>query len=74
MAELKITLDDELLRRVVKFAESEGTTVEALLIDHLNGIVGRRRTVREQLYRDYEPPAEVIGRLQSEWLAGSNKD
>ena len=74
MAELRITLDDELLRRVEKFATAQGATIEAVVNDHLTILVGRRRTVREQLYQDYEPPAEVIGRLQAEWLAESNKD
>ena len=56
MAELKITLERELLRRAEKLAATNGTTVEALIREHLTDRVGRRRTVREQIYRDYEPP------------------
>ena len=74
MATLEISVDDELLRRAEKFAASNGTTIEVLIVDHLTGLVGRRRTVREQIYRDYEPPAEVVERLQTEWLGETTKD
>ena len=73
MAKIEIEVDDELLRRAQKFATTNDTTVEALIVDHLTGLAGRRRTVREQIYRDYEPSAEVVERLQAEWRAELDK-
>ncbi len=69
MAELIISIDDKLLQLTKDYAEKNGTTVEALVQQHLTGLVGRRRTVREQIYRGYEPPTEVVERLQAEWEA-----
>ena len=74
MAKIEISIDDELLRRAEKFAAANDTTVEALVVDHLTGLAGRRRTVREQIYRDCEPHPEVAARLRAEWLDKSGSE
>ena len=70
----EISLDEVLLRRALKFAANEGTTLEDIIADHLTGLVGRRRTAREKIYRDYEAPAEVVEQLRAEWLTKHDLD
>jgi hypothetical protein len=73
MARFEINIDSELLSRAKKFAEADGTSIEALITGYLQGLGGRRRTVREQIYRDYEPPAEVVAQLEAEWTKSLEK-
>ena len=67
MAELTISIDDKLLLLAKNYAEKNSTIVEAMVQQHLADLVGRKRTVREQIYRDYEPSPEVVERLQVHW-------
>lgn len=67
MAELTFSIDDKLLRLTKDYAEKNSTTVEAIVQQHLADLIGRKRTVREQIYRDYEPSPEVVERLQVDW-------
>jgi hypothetical protein len=68
MPEITLMLDDELLRKARQFADEHGTTLEALLAEHLSVLAdraGRRLTLREQIYVDASPPEEVIEALRA---------
>ena len=73
MKNITLTIDEDVLRKAREYADEHGTTLEALLAEHvafLAGRAGRRLTLREQTYVDYRPPEEVIERLRAEGLPG----
>jgi hypothetical protein len=56
MTHFTLTVDEQVLRRVRQFADEHGTTLEALLSEHMSILAdraGRRLTVREQIYVDH---------------------
>jgi FMN phosphatase YigB (HAD superfamily) len=69
MSSLEVTVDEALLHKARQYADEHGTTLEALLAEHLSELAdraGRRLTVREQTYVDYRPPEEVVEALRTE--------
>jgi hypothetical protein len=69
MALIEIGIDESLLSRARQYADELGTTLEALIADHLIALAdraGRRLTVREQTYVDCRSPDEVIEKLRAE--------
>jgi hypothetical protein len=76
MSSLEIAVDAALLRKARQYADERGTTLEALLAEHLGALAdraGRRLTVREEVYRDHRPPDEVVEVLRAEGLGGEGK-
>jgi hypothetical protein len=76
MSSLEIVVDEALLHKARQYADEHGTTLEALLAEYLAELAdraGRRLTVREEIYRDYRPPEEVVEALRAEGLGGERK-
>ena len=76
MVSVELQVDESLLRRVREHAHERGTTLEALLTEHLAVLAdrsGRRLTLREQTYVDYRPPEEVVEVLRAEGLGKEGK-
>ena len=76
MKNITLTIDEDLLGRARQYANEHGTTLEALIIEHLTMLAdgaGRRLTVREQTYVDHRPPEEIIERLRAEGLPPKRK-
>ena len=76
MSSLEIVVDEALLRKARQYADEHGTTLEALLAEHLAGLAdraGRRPTLREQTYLGYRPPEEVVETLRAEGLGNEGK-
>ncbi len=68
--------NEEVVRKARQYARENGTTLEALLMEHLAVLAdraGRRLTAREQTYVDYRPPEEVIERLRAEGFPRKQK-
>lgn len=69
MKNIILTIDDNVLRKARQYADEHGTTLEALIAEHLALLAdraGRRLTLREQTYVGYRPPEEVIEALRAE--------
>jgi hypothetical protein len=76
MSSLEIVVDEALIRKARQYAEEHGTTLEALLAEHLAGLAdraGRRLTLREQTYLDYRPSEEAAETLRAEGLGHEEK-
>ncbi len=76
LKEITVAVDDDLLRKARRYADERGTTLEALIVEHLAVLAdcaGRRLTVREQIYSDYRPPEEVVAALRAEGLGNERK-
>jgi hypothetical protein len=74
--EIGLRIDEEILCSARQYADEEGTTLEALLTEHVTLLAdraGRRLTVREQTYADYRPPEEVVEALRAEGLGQNGK-
>jgi hypothetical protein len=70
------SVDEELLRKARQYADEHGTTLEALMAEHLAVLAdraGRRLTLREQTYVDHRPSEEVVDALRAEAAANSQK-
>lgn len=53
MGVVELRVDAALLRKAQKYADEQGTTLEALLVEHLAVLAdraGRRPSLREQIY------------------------
>jgi hypothetical protein len=71
-----LEVDEALLRDARRYAVECGTSLGALLTEHLvvlAGRAGRRLTLREQTYSDYRPPEEVVEALRAERLGKEGK-
>jgi uncharacterized protein DUF6364 len=76
MKKIDLTIDEDVLRKARQYADEHGTTLEALIAEHLAVLAdraGRRLTLREQTYVDCRPSEQVIEALQAEGL-GSERE
>ena len=76
MSSLEIVVDEALLRKARQYADEQGSTLEALLAEHLAELAaraGRRLTLREQTYVDHRPHEEVVEALRAEGLGNKRK-
>ncbi len=76
MKKIDLTIDEDVLRKARQYADEHGTTLEALIAEHLAVLAdraGRRLTLREQTYVDCRPSEQVIEALQAEGL-GSGRE
>jgi len=74
--DITLSIDEELLRKALQYADERETTLEALLAEHLAVLAdraARRLTVREQTYVDCRPPEEVIEALRAEGFPGKQQ-
>lgn len=58
MKHIALNIDEDVLRNAREYADEHGTTLEALLTEHLSLLAdraGRRLTLREQTYVDHRP-------------------
>ena len=68
---IEVSINDDVLARARQYAGEKGTTLEALLAEHvalLADRAGRQLTLREQTYVDYKPSDEVVEALRVEGL------
>ena len=71
MKNVTLTVDEAVFDKARQYAAERGTTLEALLVEHLAvlaGRAGRRLTLREQTYADCAPSKEVLETLRAEGL------
>jgi hypothetical protein len=71
MTNITLAIEEGLLRKARQYADEQGTTLEALLAEHLTQLAdraGRRLTVREQTYVDYRPSEEAVEALRTEGI------
>lgn len=76
MKNITIAVDEIVLCKARQYAGEHGNTLEALLAEHLALLAdraGRRLAVREQIYVDHQPSAEVIEALRAEGLGAERK-
>ena len=76
MVSVELQVDEGLLRKAREHAAERGTTLEALLTEHLSVLAeraGRRLALREQIYADYGPPEEAIEAIRAEGLGNEGK-
>jgi hypothetical protein len=76
MSLIELEVDEALLRDARRHAAECGTSLEALLTEHLVVLAdraGRRLALREQIYSDYRPPEEVVEALRAEGLGQEGK-
>jgi hypothetical protein len=74
--DLTLSVDEELLRKALQYANGRETTLEALIAEHLAVLAdraGRRLTVREQTYVDCAPSEEVKAALRAEGYPRKHK-
>lgn len=66
MNDITLSIDGDVLTKARQFADEHGTTLEALIAEHLAVLAdraGRRLTLREQTYVDHKPSEEVVDAL-----------
>jgi hypothetical protein len=76
MENITLSIDAGLLRKARQYADEHGTTLEALIAEHLAVLADRadrRVTLREQTYVDYRPPEDAIDMLRREGPAPKPK-
>ena len=76
MSLIELMVDEALLQGARQYADEHGTTLEALLAEHLAVLAdraGRRLTVREQTYVDYAPSEEVKKALRADSACGKRR-
>jgi hypothetical protein len=69
--DITLSVEEDLLRKAHTYAAEHGTTLEALLAEHLAMLAdraGRRLTAREQIYVDHRPHEQVVEALPAERL------
>jgi hypothetical protein len=68
MLSIEVKVDEDLLGGARQCVDEQGTTLEALLAEHvalLADRAGRRLSLREQTYAGYRPPEEVVEALRT---------
>jgi hypothetical protein len=70
MTTITLDIDEDLLAKARQYADELGTTLEALIAEHLAVLAdraGRRLTAREQIYADHAPSEEVKAWLRADF-------